>query len=124
MILCFGDDSAGNQVCTVAFPVLGINIPQDRKHIPFLFVGLIPCPIGRTYILDFLTGDVLKKLCCLKQFLFKFFRISFCQLNVAIGVISNQMPFLLQPAHQLRIDFRIFPEHKKGSLHSSFFQTI
>ena len=120
----FGQDSLFNIGAALTAPVQGIDRPQHREHIQLLFEAFVPASIGRTDKNGFRSCYLLQYLIRGNQLLSKGFPVIACQLNMTIGVVSDQMSLLLHTQNQLRIFFCILPCNKKTGFCTPLCQAV
>ena len=46
------------------------------------------------------------------------------ELYVAVGVVADEMTFVVHPFDEIRMEFCVFPRDKKGRFHAALFQFI
>lgn len=102
-----------NTVCIVGTPVQRIDIPQNREHIQFFLKAFVPTAVRRPDKAYFLPCDFFENFIGLHQLLPKGLPVAGSELYVTIGMVPDQMSFVLFSPDNVRVILRILSRHEK-----------
>ncbi len=105
-------------------PVQRVNTPHHRHHVQLLFQLLLPESKGRAHIFHMLSRNRADDPVCLHNLFLGVLIRKLGNLHMAVSMVPNKMPLLIETFDQLWIFLGILPNQKKCTLNSPLLKSV